>query len=209
MVFTGNFSARAALMTGLFGAYGVAWVVKSNVFPDLQFYNSDKARIRSPLDYVAKFLLIGVYFLYPAVATGMLSGGSGVTNGTSSSDHLHLRWWETTTGAFLFVIGAFFHYAADAQKYFQLRHAPGTLITDGFFGIVRHPSYLGEVLIWLGMTVVAGAGNPYSWVPVVWLLVITVILGIPEKEKSLQRHGEEFAKWKQSVPALVPLAWDF
>jgi Protein of unknown function (DUF1295) len=53
----------------------------------------------------------------------------------------------------------------DAQKYFSLRLKPG-LITDGMFRHVRHPNYLGEMMVygsfalmvwhWLPFVVLAG-----------------------------------------------------
>lgn len=35
---------------------------------------------------------------------------------------------------------------SDCQKHFQLKYAPGKLITEGFFRYVRNPNYLGDVI---------------------------------------------------------------
>lgn len=192
MAFTGNWGMRPALMTGLFGAYGIVWVLKSNIYPDLGFYNTEKSRIKGAVDYAVKFAMIGVYFLYPYLAA-------------ANTATLHpLAAAASTLG---FCLGGFFHWAGDAQRYFELKYNPNHLITDGFQSHVRHPSYLGEILMWLSLTTLSGPLNPMSWLPVAWLSMITLAVGIPEKEKSLSRYGKKFEEWRARVPALIPRLW--
>lgn len=195
MLVTNNYSPRATLMTGLFGAYGIVWVIKSNVYPDLNFYNGQQARIKANglvpmwVDYLTKFAFVGVYFLYPVLS---------VTN----TAELHPI--VICLSSLFFCIGGFFHWAGDAQRYFQLKFKPGCLITDGFYAHVRHPSYLGEILMWISLTLLAGPMNILSWFPVLWLVMITILVGVPTKEKSLSRYGDEFLQWKENVPMLLP-----
>jgi len=47
--------------------------------------------------------------------------------------------------------------AAEAQKYFTLRLESG-LITDGVFRYVRHPNYLGEMMIYGSFALMSGIG---------------------------------------------------
>lgn len=188
MVLTGNYGHRATLMTGLFGAYGIMWVLKSNIFPDLNFYNTEQSRLKSWPHYIAIFAMIGVYFLYPVLAV------------THEED---LGPLAASACPLMFCLGGFLHWAGDAQRYFELKYNPGKLITDGFFAHVRHPSYLGEILMWVALSVLAGPKRLLSWVPLAWLLIATVALGIPVKEKSLSRYPE-FSAWAQRVPMLWP-----
>ena len=53
--------------------------------------------------------------------------------------------------------------AAAAQKYFTLRLRPG-LITDGMFRYVRHPNYLGEMMVYGSFAMMI-----WHWVPFVVL----------------------------------------
>src|ERR1700730_18363677 len=48
----------------------------------------------------------------------------------------------------LCIMGCTIMIAADAQKYFTLR-VRGGLITDGMYRFVRHPNYLGEVVVYI------------------------------------------------------------
>ena len=187
---TGNWGVRASLMTGLFGAYGCVWVAKSNIYPDLNFYNGEQAQIKGPADYALKFSSISVYFLYPYLACA-----NPVTLPSAPT---------LTLAAFGFCLGGFLHWAGDAQRYFQLKSKPGQLITDGFYAHIRRPSYAGEMLMWLSLTLLSGPGMLLSWAPVAWLSLITLAVGIPTKEKSLSRYGKAFADWRATVPALIP-----
>ncbi len=47
----------------------------------------------------------------------------------------------------LCILGCVNIIAADAQKYFTLRHRR-VLITDGMFRYIRHPNYLGEMILY-------------------------------------------------------------
>lgn len=184
---TGNDSVRAWLMAALFGGYGILWVLKSYTFFDRGFYNSPDYQFSRPA-ILANFLLISVYFLYPVVA---------VLNTAPLAPPL------MALGVLLFLVGGFLHYAGDAQKFYSLAFRPGVLVTEGLFSWVRHPSYLGELLMWLGLTVIAGPTWWLAWAPVAFLLLATVIVGIPRKEASLSRY-EGFAAWKQRTGSLLP-----
>src|SRR6185503_10227276 len=76
---------------------------------------------------------------------------------------------------------------SDAQKYFTLRLKRG-LITDGFFAIVRHPNYLGEMMIYGSSALMVWRPLPVVVLGLVWTLVFLVnILLI---EASLSRYPE-------------------
>eukprot|EP00747_Dinoflagellata_sp_TGD_P081038 gnl/TRDRNA2_/TRDRNA2_161137_c0_seq1.p1 gnl/TRDRNA2_/TRDRNA2_161137_c0~~gnl/TRDRNA2_/TRDRNA2_161137_c0_seq1.p1 ORF type:complete len:541 (-),score=95.00 gnl/TRDRNA2_/TRDRNA2_161137_c0_seq1:101-1678(-) len=188
MYVTGNYGLRACLMTGLFGAYGIIWVLKSYVYPDLNFYNGEDSKLTSPVAYAGVFASVGIYFIYPVLAAMNKVDISPVT---------------AITSLVLFVVGGFLHWAGDAQRYFELKYNPGKLITDGFYAYIRHPNYTGEMMMWTAMSMVAGALNPLSWIPMAWLILAAVIVGAPKKEKSLSRYPE-FEEWKKKTPMFVP-----
>jgi protein-S-isoprenylcysteine O-methyltransferase Ste14 len=78
-----------------------------------------------------------------------------------------------------------------------------TLNTTGAYSVVRHPLYLGNSLIVLGLACLPG----------VWYLPLIVALAsvlyheriAAREEKYLdERFGDEFRRWTEQVPAMVP-----
>jgi protein-S-isoprenylcysteine O-methyltransferase Ste14 len=82
------------------------------------------------------------------------------------------------------------------------------LNTDGIYSVVRHPLYLGNTLIALGLASLIGR----------WYLPVIVLLAsllyherIAAREEAFleERFGDEFREWADRVPALVPRATRF
>jgi len=80
--------------------------------------------------------------------------------------------------------------------------AKGELVTKGIYGYVRHPQYLGFLLLTLGMLV--------QWVTLptllMWpiLLVLYYRLARGEEKEMEEKFGEKYRKYKHRVPMLVP-----
>jgi protein-S-isoprenylcysteine O-methyltransferase Ste14 len=77
-----------------------------------------------------------------------------------------------------------------------------TVIRKSVFGVVRHPIYLSEILLYLGflilsLSLVAG---------VVWLVAFGFLHAISRYEERLllARFGEEYERYKRDVPMWVP-----
>jgi protein-S-isoprenylcysteine O-methyltransferase Ste14 len=76
----------------------------------------------------------------------------------------------------------------------------GQLVTGGFYRLVRHPLYLFALLfLWL---------NPnMSWNTLAFNIGSTLyfLIGmIFEERKLLREFGEEYARYKREIPALIP-----
>lgn len=83
------------------------------------------------------------------------------------------------------------------------REAAGRLVTEGAFSFVRHPTYLAHTLMFGGVFLFSGV----IAVGVVTLLDLSIVNAviIPLEEKELLgRFGEEYAKYKKSVPGYFP-----
>jgi protein-S-isoprenylcysteine O-methyltransferase Ste14 len=100
----------------------------------------------------------------------------------------------------LCVVGVAVMIAADAQKTFTLRAKPG-LITDGMFRYVRHPNYLGEMMIYASFAMLVQHWLPWVVLAAVWSLVFAPSLVM--KEQSLSRHPG-WAAYRARTKWLIP-----
>jgi len=84
----------------------------------------------------------------------------------------------------------------------KIYRAKSQLVATGIYGRVRHPQYLGFILITLGMNVL--------WVTIstllLWPILVIVYYRLAKQEdKEIeQRFGEEYQKYKQTVPMFIP-----
>jgi protein-S-isoprenylcysteine O-methyltransferase Ste14 len=77
------------------------------------------------------------------------------------------------------------------------------LNTTGVYSVVRHPLYVGNYLIGLGVTLVW----LNWWVPLVYTLCFWVYyerIMVAEERFLEQKFGDSFQKWAASTPAFVP-----
>ena len=88
----------------------------------------------------------------------------------------------------------------------------GRFISTGLWAVSRHPNYLGEILLWVGVALVAlPALRGWQWVALISPLFVTLLLtrvsGIPLLEKKAHRKwgGQaDYEAYKASTPVLVP-----
>jgi protein-S-isoprenylcysteine O-methyltransferase Ste14 len=84
----------------------------------------------------------------------------------------------------------------------KIYRAKGQLVTTDIYKYVRHPQYLGFLLITLGMNVL--------WITIstliLWpILVIVYYRLAKEEDKEMEeKFGEEYRKYKQMVPMFIP-----
>lgn len=117
-------------------------------------------------------------------------------------------------GLAIWVIGFAFEAIADQQKS-RFRADPankGSFITSGLWSISRHPNYLGEITLWVGIAIIALPvlqGWQYATLisPVFVYLLITRVSGVPLLEKKADKTwgGQEaYEEYKRRTPVLVP-----
>ena len=86
-------------------------------------------------------------------------------------------------------------------------------ITTGLWAWSRHPNYLGEIMLWTGIAVIAApvlAG--WQWVamvsPLFVFLLLTRVSGIPMlRKKADERWGDEqeYQDYLENTPRLFPM----
>jgi|TARA_B110000971_G_C19949372_1_gene472588 steroid 5-alpha reductase family enzyme len=118
-------------------------------------------------------------------------------------------------GTALWVLGFGLEVVADSQKT-SFRRQPENaekFITTGLWQYSRHPNYFGEIILWLGIAVMA-APVLVGWQlvtlvsPVFVFLLLTKVSGIPMLEKSgLERWGSDpkYQRYISITSPLVPL----
>jgi steroid 5-alpha reductase family enzyme len=120
----------------------------------------------------------------------------------------------TAIGLVVWVLGFGIEVVADAQKSsFRADSAnKGRFIRSGLWSWSRHPNYFGEILLWVGVAVVAlPALRGWQWVtllsPVFVFLLLTRVSGVPLLEKSAdERWGgqPDYEEYKARTSVLVP-----
>ena len=122
--------------------------------------------------------------------------------------------WIALVGLVIWVIGFAFELLADVQKS-AFKGNPenkGKFIQSGLWAWSRHPNYFGEILIWVGVAIIAlpvlRGWALLTLISPVWVtLQLTLISGIPMLEKKAdQRWGDEveYQQYKTNTPILIP-----
>ena len=84
----------------------------------------------------------------------------------------------------------------------KIYRAKGQLVTTGIYGHVRHPQYLGFLLLTLGMNVLWIAISTLLLWPI--LAILYYRLAKKEDKELEESFGEEYLKYKRMVPMLIP-----
>ncbi|HSH05677.1 MAG TPA: DUF1295 domain-containing protein [Anaerolineae bacterium] len=117
-------------------------------------------------------------------------------------------------GTSLWVIGFGIEVVADAQKS-AFRAKPenkGKFINTGLWAWSRHPNYFGEILLWIGIAVIAWPalrgwqlGTLIS--PVFTIILLMRVSGVPMLEaRADEKWGgqDDYEAYKENTPVLVP-----
>ena len=117
-------------------------------------------------------------------------------------------------GFLIWVFGFAFEVIADSQKSrFNADLAnKGKFIQTGLWSLSRHPNYFGEIVLWVGIAIIAiPVLQDWQWVAMISPLFVTLLLtrvsGIPLLEKkAIKKWGgqEDFEAYKKNTPVLIP-----
>ena len=115
-------------------------------------------------------------------------------------------------GVALWLIGFSLEVVADQQKSRFRRRHPDRFIDVGLWSWSRHPNYLGEIVLWVGVAVVAASTlRGWQWITLISPVFVTVLLtkisGIPLLEQRADsRFGgdEAYERYKARTGVLIP-----
>ncbi len=169
----GNTSAQAMVYFALHGTYGAVWFLKDRTFPDPRWRR--RVTIAGGINV---YLLVLVW--YWAFGWMVIAGQAAASYPLPDTTWFALCIVLCTLGIAIMM-------AADAQKYFTLRAKPG-LITDGMFAIVRHPNYLGEMMIYGSLALMVWRPLPFVVLALIWSLEFAPNMRL--KEVSMSRYPQ-------------------
>jgi steroid 5-alpha reductase family enzyme len=117
-------------------------------------------------------------------------------------------------GFLVWAIGFAIEVVADSQKS-RFNANPdnkGKFIQTGLWSRSRHPNYFGEIMLWVGVAVIAlPVLQGWQWValisPIFVTLLLTRVSGVPLLEKKADKKWggqEDYESYKKTTPVLIP-----
>ncbi len=114
-------------------------------------------------------------------------------------------------GIALWIVGFTIEVVADRQKRQHRKTNPGEFISTGLWAWSRHPNYFGEILLWIGIAIIALpslSGWQYATLvsPLFVYLLLTRASGVPLLEaKADKRYGDNpaYQAYKDRTPVLM------
>ncbi len=161
-------SATAWTYAALHGSYGLCWLLKDRVFPDPNW--EKKITFAGALNMWAAVL--GLYWIAPVLVV---------------TRRIEAPVWSLFLATLIYALGVVVMMASDAQKFFTLEVKKG-LITSGFFARVRHPNYLGEMMIYGSFALLSMHWLP--WVVLAWVWLGVFVPNMLRKEASMSRYPQ-------------------
>jgi steroid 5-alpha reductase family enzyme len=205
VVAVGNWEPRSLIIAVLV----IAWAVRLGWFLFQRVWRSGgDRRFDSIKRHFPSFLLTwtlqGLWVLLTSAA-----GLAAIT--TAKPGALE---WIAFVGIAIWAIGFVIEAVADAQKR-AFRRDPANrdrFIQSGLWAWSRHPNYFGEIVIWVGIAIIAApALSGWQWVtmvsPVFVFVLLTRVSGIPILERQAgARWGEDqdYREYRTETPVLVP-----
>jgi steroid 5-alpha reductase family enzyme len=117
-------------------------------------------------------------------------------------------------GFLVWVFGFAIEVIADAQKsrFNANLENKGKFIRTGLWSRSRHPNYFGEIVLWIGIAIIAiPVLQGWQWVAMISPLFVTLLLtrvsGVPLLEKKADKKWggqEDYETYKKNTPVLIP-----
>ncbi len=156
-----------------------------------------------PMQFLMAWTLQGLW-VFTTLLAALLAISSPATN------------WDVwaTLGALLWLIGFALESVADAQKsaFRALPENRGKFIQHGLWRYSRHPNYLGEIMLWSGIALMAmPTFSGWQWLGLVSPLFVYVLInhisGVPILERRADKSwgdDPDYQAYKARTGALLP-----
>ena len=185
------------------------WALRLGLFLFIRVLKAgEDRRFREVKQNFSKFLVwwsISALWVFLTSANALTM----IINNVGYSDDLYLYF-----GLLLWLVGFSFEAIADEQKrrFKSDVNNKDSFIRTGLWSISRHPNYFGEILLWIGMAVIAFPtleGWQYVTLisPFFIYVLLTRVSGVNLLEqRANQKWGgdEEYEIYKKNTPVLIP-----
>ena len=103
--------------------------------------------------------------------------------------------------SFILIIAGFLAFKAHGTVFGEERDEPG-VIKNGLFAVVRHPMYLGSILLFLGLFLATFSLASLGF----WVIIVIFYDYIASYEEKLllAQFGEDYKNYKKSVAKWIP-----
>jgi protein-S-isoprenylcysteine O-methyltransferase Ste14 len=125
--------------------------------------------------------------------------------------HISQSFLIACLGLFLIIAGVVIRFAAiqTLGNFFTVNlalHNDHLLVTKGLYKFIRHPSYTGSLLSFIGLGL--SFNNWLSLIIIFIPILISFIYRINVEEKLLlQQFGQEYINYKKNTKRLIPLIY--
>ena len=185
------------------------WALRLGIFLFVRVLKAgEDRRFREVKQNFSKFLVwwsVSALWVFLTAANALTM----IINNVSFTDDFYFYF-----GLSLWLIGFSFEALADEQKrrFKSDKKNKDAFISTGLWGISRHPNYFGEILLWVGMAVIALPtliGWQYVTLisPIFIYFLLTRVSGVNLLEDHAnQKWGgtEEYESYVKKTPVLIP-----
>ena len=206
LLLSANVDTRSLLLTGIVAIWAIR--LASFLFMRIHAAGEDR-RFREIKQSFARFLLTwtlqGLW-----VAFSLAAALAAITSTVRKELDIF-----ALVGFLVWLFGFAFEVVADSQKSaFNANPAnKGKFINTGLWSWSRHPNYFGEIVLWVGVTIIAlPILQGWQWAtlisPIFITLLLTRISGVPLLEKRADEKwgGQpEYEAYKAGTSVLVPM----
>jgi steroid 5-alpha reductase family enzyme len=116
--------------------------------------------------------------------------------------------WVDALGGLVWLVGFIFEAGGDWQlaRFKADPDNKGKLLTDGLWGLTRHPNYFGDAAQWWGFYLIAVAAGAW-WTffsPALMTFLLLRVSGVAMLERSMKEAKPGYEEYVKEVPAFLP-----
>ncbi|KAK4473188.1 hypothetical protein MN116_004367 [Schistosoma mekongi] len=189
------------------------WVLDFFVFEHAFSFTYEMQSVTFGSSYIIGRLVV-LPFTY-SITSSYLSSRPDVGRQLTSSSLHSCNAWIMGVAIAVFLLGLWIHRRANNQKYIFRRDphhpsfanaeiiaGPGTqrLLVSGWWGCVRHPNYVGYIIMAVAMSIPCGFDSPTPWVIPVIVILYLIHRTLVVEEACLRKHGPAWQKYTALVP---------
>ncbi len=111
--------------------------------------------------------------------------------------------WPVLTLGIIFIVWA----SQSRKKRRSEREGKGVFVESGMYGIVRHPEYLGHIMVILGLAAIS-----QHWASLTFagaLIVLLWLAMVEEEKRNIEKFGSAYKDYMRKVPRVNIIAAAF